>query len=139
MSRHADAGVDLRSRAVDRRRARRRAGRRAGRTSAEGLVDRHLGAEPQPRQRRADRAELGRQEPSPGRSTPAPTTSPIKNATLNPDGWVVHLEADAKDKAGAAVTYVIDGKIENLPMPNRSITGTWKSQRESGAFKISRQ
>ena len=44
----------------------------------------------------------------------------IKNASLNPDGWVVHLEADAKDKAGAVVTYVIDGKIENLAMHNRA-------------------
>jgi hypothetical protein len=63
----------------------------------------------------------------------------IKNATLNPEGWVVHLEADAKDKAGAAITYVIDGKIENLPQAQRSIVGTWKTQRENGPFKISRQ
>jgi hypothetical protein len=63
----------------------------------------------------------------------------VKNATLNPEGWVVHFEADAKDKAGAAITYVVDGKIENLAMHNRSITGTWKSQRGSGAFKITRQ
>ena len=45
---------------------------------------------------------------------------------------------DAKDKAGA-INYVIDGKIENLPMPNRFISGTWKSQRGSGAFRIQRQ
>ena len=60
-------------------------------------------------------------------------------ATLNPTGWVVHIEADGKDKGGAVVSYVIDGKIENLPLPNRSITGTWKSQKENGAFKIGRQ
>jgi hypothetical protein len=63
----------------------------------------------------------------------------VKNATLNPEGWVVHLEADAKDKAGNAITYVIDGKIENLPQAQRSIVGTWKTQRENGPFKISRQ
>jgi hypothetical protein len=63
----------------------------------------------------------------------------VKNATLNPDGWVFHFEADGKDKAGAVITYVVDGKIENLAMHNRSITGTWKSQRGGGAFKISRQ
>ena len=63
----------------------------------------------------------------------------VKNATLNPEGWTVHLEADAKDKAGKAITYVIDGKIENLPLAQRSITGTWKAQGESGPFKISRQ
>ncbi len=63
----------------------------------------------------------------------------IKNASLNPDGWLVHLEADAKDKAGNPITYVIDGKIENLPLANRSIVGTWKTARESGPFKVSRQ
>ena len=62
----------------------------------------------------------------------------IKAATLDADKWTVHLEADAKDKAGA-ISYVIDGKIENLAMHNRFITGTWKSQRGSGAFRIQRQ
>jgi hypothetical protein len=63
----------------------------------------------------------------------------IKNATLNPEGWVVHLEGDAKDKAGKPITYIIDGKIENLPKRDRSIVGTWKAGTENGPFKISRQ
>ena len=63
----------------------------------------------------------------------------IKNATLTPEGWAVHLEGDGKDKAGKPLTYVIDGKIENLGLPHRSIIGTWKGGTESGAFKISRQ
>ena len=37
------------------------------------------------------------------------------------------------------LTYVIDGKIENLQLPNRAVTGTWKNQKESGAFKMTRQ
>ena len=63
----------------------------------------------------------------------------VKNASLNPDTWVVHLEGDAKDKSGALITYVIEGKIENLAMSNRSIVGTWKAGKESGPFSISRQ
>ena len=64
----------------------------------------------------------------------------IKSATLNPTGWLVHIEADAKDKAGQALTYVIDGKIENLPLANRVVTGTWKDGRGgTGVFKIGRQ
>ena len=74
-----------------------------------------------------------------GTINPGTDNLPIKNATLNPEGWLVHLEADAKDKSGAVTTYVIEGKIENLAFANRSITGTWRSQREKGAFKISRQ
>jgi hypothetical protein len=63
----------------------------------------------------------------------------IKNATLNPDGWVVHFEAEGKDSGGRLVTYVVDGKIENLHVPGRALTGKWKSQKESGVFKIVRQ
>ena len=74
-----------------------------------------------------------------GMINPGTDNIPIKTATLNPEGWVVHLEADAKDKSGAALTYVIDGKILDLRLPNRSIEGTWKNQRENGVFKVSRQ
>src|SRR6188768_848896 len=35
----------------------------------------------------------------------------IANATLDPNGWKVHIEADGKNKQGAAVHYVIDGNI----------------------------
>jgi hypothetical protein len=74
-----------------------------------------------------------------GMINPGTDNIPIKNATLNPEGWVVHIEADGKDKAGV-INYVIDGKIEGLAFHNRSVTGTWKSSRgENGAFKISRQ
>ena len=74
-----------------------------------------------------------------GTINPGTDNMAIKNATLNPDGWVVHLEADGKDKAGAAVTYTIDGKIEDVRLPNRTVVGTWKSQRGGGAFRVTRQ
>lgn len=74
-----------------------------------------------------------------GTINPGTDNMPIKNATLNPEGWVVHFEADSKDKSGNPLTYVIDGKIENLAFANRSVVGTWKNQKENGAFKISRQ
>jgi len=64
---------------------------------------------------------------------------PIRNATLNPNGWVFRFEADGKDRAGAAVHYVVEGHIEGLAFPNRTITGTWKSDRESGKFDVGRQ
>ena len=64
---------------------------------------------------------------------------PIAKATLEPKGWVVTLEADAKDKSGAALHFFIEGHIENVELPNRSIVGTWRSQRGRGAFEASRQ
>ncbi|HLF09934.1 MAG TPA: hypothetical protein VJA26_01875 [Gammaproteobacteria bacterium] len=63
----------------------------------------------------------------------------ITKASLDPTGWVVRLEADAKDKAGAPVHYVIEGRIEDLELPNRSIVGTWKHQRGHGDFQAARQ
>ena len=74
-----------------------------------------------------------------GTINPGTDNITIKNAVLTPEGWVVHLEGDGKDKAGKPITYVIEGKIENLGLPHRSITGTWKAGTESGPFKISRQ
>ncbi|HLG54912.1 MAG TPA: hypothetical protein VI485_06250 [Vicinamibacterales bacterium] len=73
-----------------------------------------------------------------GMINPGTDNIPIKNATLNPEGWLVHIEAETKDKTGP-IAYVIDGKIEGLAFHNRSVTGTWKSKTESGPFKISRQ
>ena len=74
-----------------------------------------------------------------GTINPGTDNIPVKNATLQPEGWVVRFEADAKDKAGKPITYVLEGKIANLPLPNRTLTGTWKNQEESGVFKLSRQ
>ena len=74
-----------------------------------------------------------------GMINPGTDDMPIKNATLMPDGWVVRFQADGKDASGAALTYVLEGKIDNVALHNRTISGTWKNQRESGNFKISRQ
>lgn len=74
-----------------------------------------------------------------GMINPGTDNIPLTKATLEPNGWVVKLEAEAKDKNGANVRYVIEGRIENLELPNRSITGTWQSQQGRGAFSVSRQ
>jgi hypothetical protein len=74
-----------------------------------------------------------------GTINPGTDNIAIKNATLNPDGWVVRFEADAKAKSGKPITYVVEGKLANLPLPNRTLTGTWKNEEESGALKLARQ
>ena len=56
-----------------------------------------------------------------------------------PQDWLVHLEANAKDRAGNTVRYIIDGKIENLGLYNRSIAGTWSHGNVKGDFRIQRQ
>jgi hypothetical protein len=74
-----------------------------------------------------------------GMINPGTDNIPLSRASLDPNGWVVRLEAEGKDKDGSAVRYVIEGKIENLELPNRSITGTWSSNKGRGAFTAERQ
>jgi hypothetical protein len=75
-----------------------------------------------------------------GMINPGTDNIPVAKASLDPNGWVVKIEADAKDKSGATVHYVIDGKVENIELPNRSIVGNWSSsQKGKGAFEVSRQ
>ena len=55
----------------------------------------------------------------------------------------VHFEMDGKDARGNLVSIVADGTMNNVALPNRSITGTW-TQTSGGNttksdFKIVRQ
>lgn len=63
----------------------------------------------------------------------------IDRVRLDPDDWSVRIEADAGMDDGETIHYVIDGMIEHLELPNRSIVGTWKSEKGQGRFEISRQ
>lgn len=63
---------------------------------------------------------------------------PLKVATLDPSNWAVHFEADGKDKSGAPVHVVIDGKIDDLGSYHRMIVGTWTQNGNKGEFKIAR-
>ena len=74
-----------------------------------------------------------------GMINPGTDNIPLGRASLDPEGWVVKLEAEGKDKDGSAVRYVIEGKLENLELPNRSINGTWSSNKGRGTFTASRQ
>jgi hypothetical protein len=70
---------------------------------------------------------------------PGTDNIPITQATLDPNGWKVHIEADAKNKQGAPIKYVIDGTIQQLEQPNRAIVGTWQAQGGRGKFEVRRQ
>jgi hypothetical protein len=74
-----------------------------------------------------------------GMINPGTDNIEIDEATLDPDDWSVHIEADAQTDAGRSIRYVIDGTIQELELPSRSIIGTWRSQEGRGAFDIRRQ
>jgi hypothetical protein len=50
----------------------------------------------------------------------------------------VQIEADGKDAAGKTVHYTIDGKLENIGVYQRFITGTWTEGGRKGDFKVVR-
>ena len=70
-----------------------------------------------------------------------PGTDEIKitSAELNPEDWTVRIVADTEDASGRAVDYVIEGRIEDLELPNRYIKGTWQNGNAEGDFEIRRQ
>jgi hypothetical protein len=70
---------------------------------------------------------------------PGANAIPAKVATVNPDKWSLHVEADGKDAQGRPVTHVIDGTIDDLGTYNRSIAGTWNVGNIKGTFSITRQ
>lgn len=73
-----------------------------------------------------------------GTINPGPNGAKLQKATVDPATWAVHLEGDGKDRSGASVHYVVDGKLENIGAFQRFITGTWTEGSKKGDFKIVR-
>jgi len=69
---------------------------------------------------------------------PGPDAYPIKTATLDSTKWILHLEADSKDRSGNPVHIVADGKLENIGSYNRTLTGTWNQGTTKADFKLRR-
>jgi hypothetical protein len=74
-----------------------------------------------------------------GAINPGPRAIPFRVAAVDPSDWSLHIEADGKDAQGRAVTYVIDGKLDNLGSYNRDISGTISVGSTKGNFRIYRQ
>jgi hypothetical protein len=72
-------------------------------------------------------------------AAPAPPPVPAAPAAPPQPDWLLHIEADGKDRAGAVVKYVIDGKVENIGLTNRSIVGSWTVGTTKNDFRLVRQ
>jgi hypothetical protein len=66
-------------------------------------------------------------------------TATIKVGVLNSSNWTLHLEAEGKDEKGNAQKTIIDGQLENLGSPKRTLTGTWIRGTTKGNFKLTRE
>lgn len=74
-----------------------------------------------------------------GMINPGTDNIEITDATLDPENWSITIEADTEDSSGRSVDYVIEGTIQDLELPNRYITGTWRNGNNRGNFEIRRQ
>jgi hypothetical protein len=68
---------------------------------------------------------------------PGRNAVPIASASLDPSDWTVRFEAEAPDRNGTLLEYVVEGKVENLgSWTNRRIIGTWRHGNQTGDFLV---
>jgi hypothetical protein len=64
-----------------------------------------------------------------GAINPGPNAVPLTRASLDPDTWQVHLEANG---------IVIDGRLENIGSAHRVLSGTWTQAGAKGDVRLVR-
>jgi hypothetical protein len=69
-----------------------------------------------------------------GTVNPGPNAITLQKSTYDAKAGAVHMEADAKNRRGEAIHYVIDGKVEGSTM-----SGSWNHDTRKGDFKITRK
>src|SRR5262245_59692599 len=73
------------------------------------------------------------------RATAAQGGNPAQEAIpATPSTFLVHFEADARNKAGGVDRFVFDGRIENPVAGNRTIVGSWTCGNTRGDFRLRR-
>ena len=65
-----------------------------------------------------------------GMINPGTDNMAIENVELDPSNWSVEISAGG---------YTIEGVIQSLELPSRSLVGSWSSRDGSGDFEIVRQ
>jgi hypothetical protein len=74
-----------------------------------------------------------------GTLNPGANAIPVTSAVVDPADWSLHMVAQGQDARGRAVTYTIDGTLDDLGTYNRTLAGTWQVGSQSGDFSITRQ
>ncbi len=74
-----------------------------------------------------------------GTINPGPEAIALKQAVADPTDWSVRLEADTVNGQGQQISWIIEGKIDDLGTYNRTIEGTWLESNQAGTFSITRQ
>ena len=69
-----------------------------------------------------------------GTVNPGPNAVELKKATFDAKSSAIHFEADATDRRGNQIHYIINGKLEKGTM-----TGSWSHDNRKGDFKITKK
>ena len=73
-----------------------------------------------------------------GTINPGPNAVPLQKASLDPSNWAVRFEAEARDRSGQMMRYLVEGKLENLGAYNRVMAGSWTQGGVKGDFRVVR-
>ena len=72
-----------------------------------------------------------------GTINPGPDAVAVDAIALDVTTWTVRFEADAKSASGP-VKINVEGQIDDIASPHRTITGTWRQGTAKGDFKLTR-
>jgi hypothetical protein len=56
---------------------------------------------------------------------------------LDVTNWTIRFETTAKG-AGGSETIAVEGRIDELGSPHRTLAGTWRQGSAKGSFKLTR-
>jgi hypothetical protein len=73
-----------------------------------------------------------------GIMNPGLRSAKIENATLDPEKWAFHFEANYKERSGTVSRISIDAKIVEVTSPRRQLVGTWTQGNLKSDFKAIR-
>ena len=111
----------------------------AGRAPVEGVLDRHVGAESEPQQRRDHHHELGRQGDHGNHQSRLPTRSRSRTRRSIPKAGSCTSRATRRTSRGRRSRTSSTARSRICRRRDRTVVGTWKTATENGPFKISRQ
>lgn len=72
-----------------------------------------------------------------GTINPGPDAIQLPAIQLDVNNWTIRFEAAAKTRTGTE-TIAVEGKIEDLGSPHRTLAGTWRQASATGTFKLTR-
>jgi hypothetical protein len=71
-----------------------------------------------------------------GTINPGPDAVPVPAILLDVTNWTIRFEATAKGAPGDRIA--VEGKIDDLGSPHRTIVGSWRQGAAKGTFKLTR-